>query len=323
MYSEAIFRGRRALETGGAPDPVLAAVLADAVVKDTRAADMTGARRLLPQLRTLLGLYTAAQPGAAQHWQTALYVERKCGGPAEAAPLLLGHLAALRASTPRARSGLGSPPREPSRSLPAGAPRPSGPRTRPRSTRSPRRRRSWWRRGSTPGASPASSRGSGRRSTSWCTPPRSGSPRRPAPRGCGWCRRACAATSRTSTDLLARCKRDCATGAQTPRDVESGVSESALRRSCPAAARVSRRAGQAAHVRALDVADLVQTRPLEFTRPENGKCVPRCYYPRHIERHTSHRARHHADQLPRPARSRRSASVLPHCYYGSRPGEHG
>ncbi|EOD28196.1 hypothetical protein EMIHUDRAFT_234946 [Emiliania huxleyi CCMP1516] len=77
MYSEAIFRGRRALETGGAPDPVLAAVLADAVVKDTRAADMTGARRLLPQLRTLLGLYTAAQPGAAQHWQTALYVERK------------------------------------------------------------------------------------------------------------------------------------------------------------------------------------------------------------------------------------------------------
>mmetsp|Transcript_39360 Transcript_39360/g.124140 ORF Transcript_39360/g.124140 Transcript_39360/m.124140 type:complete len:175 (-) Transcript_39360:198-722(-) len=99
MYSEAIFRGRRALETGGAPDPVLAAVLADAVVKDTRAADMTGARRLLPQLRTLLCLYTSAQPGAAQLWQTALYVERKCGGSAEVAPLLVGHLAALRAST--------------------------------------------------------------------------------------------------------------------------------------------------------------------------------------------------------------------------------
>jgi hypothetical protein len=44
--------------TGGEPDAALAAVLADAVVKNKTAADETGARRILPQLRELLQLYT-------------------------------------------------------------------------------------------------------------------------------------------------------------------------------------------------------------------------------------------------------------------------
>lgn len=60
LFPQAVFRGRRCLETGGTPDKSLAAVLADAVSKNKTAADETGARRVLPQLRELLQLYTQA-----------------------------------------------------------------------------------------------------------------------------------------------------------------------------------------------------------------------------------------------------------------------
>lgn len=98
LYSEAAFRARRCLETGGAPDAAISAVLADAVVKDVRAADSTSARRILPQLRTLLDIHTKMEPEQPTHWQTFLYVEKACGTPRDRLPLFEGHLAALKSS---------------------------------------------------------------------------------------------------------------------------------------------------------------------------------------------------------------------------------
>ena len=99
-FGEAIYRAREALARGGTPDVDAAPILASAVANNLVATDGQRARKWLPEIRALLAACCERAPNHPASWETRVFLERKCGGPAELRECMEGRLMALRTSTP-------------------------------------------------------------------------------------------------------------------------------------------------------------------------------------------------------------------------------